>query len=841
MVLPKKDLLINQSGVPGVQASAATSGLQSEITQFQDSDAGWCVDIGSGRDSTMNVGNNSDSDLGTFLSRPIRQSAQSWLVNQPFYYKFNPWASFCGDPYVRDKIKNYNLLKMNLHVKFVVSGTQFHYGRALVSYNPFTLDDQVTVNRIFFSQDLIQASQKPCAFLNPTTSEGAVMHLPFFWNDNYFDIPNQSWSNAGSIVINSFQNLLHANDATNPVTISIYIWATDVVLSIPTISDPPLVPQSGRQKMNTSGGDEYGTGIISKPAAALAEFAGNFASVPIIGPYALATQMASSATSNIAKLFGMSRPTIISDIIQMKPSPTGNLVNTDAADAAIKLTLDSKAEITIDSRVVGLDGTDQMDIVQYVGRESYLTQFSWLVTDSIDDLLWNTRVLPMQLDNILGEIHMTPLAHMSSIFEQWRGSLKFRFQIVKSNFHRGRILVRWDPNAIGSGVNYNTVYSRVIDIAETDDFEIIVGWGQPEPFKECGTPYSSGSNFSDVSRLIPNGVHDNGILDLTVLNDLVCPSVDKPVFINVFVSACDDIKYAGPTTAKITNIHLFPPRAGALASIVSLKEELLEPQSGVETLELDKPMESEQTIVMAKEGDQSDATYLVFYGDPPTSIRDLCKRYCLTRIWAPINGATSNVRISTLLNKNLPYHTGWDTTGIDQSVGLFPITVGPKCYHSWFLTSYAGYRGAMRKKYLFTSLTQTPLVVRRPFQGSGNAVFTSTLVVVNIALTTAKTLTSIYSLLTGNGTVATQTDINNALEVELPFYWRNRFAAARAIRSQTLQCNSHDLVTANGGSSASFLQQTMVQQFDAVGEDFNLLFFVGVPIYYSYVANHLTT
>jgi hypothetical protein len=304
--------------------------------------------------------------------------------------------------------------------------------------------------------------------------------------------------------------------------------------------------------------------------------------------------------------------------------------------------------------------------------------------------------------------------------------------------------------------------------------------------------------------------------------------MDKPVTINVFVSACDDIKFAAPTTAKITDFHLFEPPP-------------LQPQSGVmaDITKSDRPCEAEDAMVMAKSGQQSDATYLVFYGDPPTSIRDLCKRYCLTRVWAPINAATSILRVNLLTNKNLPYHTGWDPEGIDVSVSTRPITTGPKAFHSWFLPCYAGYRGAIRKKYFFTSVMQTPLVTRLPFVGTGNGTITTTPFTVNTAVL-SKQLTNSLQMAAGAGAAATNIGINDTIEVELPFYWRNRFAAARAIRAQTLRCNSHAITTTSSASGAAFAQQIVIQQHDSVGEDFNLLFFTGIPIMWRYTANAST-
>lgn len=878
-------ILESQSGnvsdsqpAPGTVEKESSSFSKEQITSFADQDAGWTTEKVGMYEPTMDLANNSDSNLGNFLSRPIRESAQSWVVGQPFYYKFNPWQKFCENEFVRDKIKNFELIRMKLHVKTVISGTKFHYGRALVSYNPLTFGDQITVQRAFINQDWIQASQKPHFFLNPTKNTGGELCLPFFYPDNYLSISEGDWDFMGDITISSVQNLLHANGGDDPVTVTTYIWAEDVVLTIPTTSDPPLPSQSGRRgsrmsqadsKNSINGKDEYGQGIISKPASAVAKTAGLLSKLPIIGPYMRATEIGANATSSIAQMFGYSRPNIVSDIIQTKPSPTGNLANVDAGDGAMKLTLDSKAEITVDSRTAGLDGSDEMGILDYVKRESYLTNFDWVPGTATDELLWNTRVLPMQLDNVNvsgnGEIHMTPLAHMATAFEAWQGSIKFRFQIVKSDFHKGRILARWDPNGFTSGaVEYNTTYSRVIDIAETDDFEIVIGWGQKEPWKRCGTPYDTGSNFSDSQRLITAPeIEDqyNGVLELVVLNDLVCPSVDSPIHINVFVSACDDFKLAAPHNGAMNDLHVFKPSGDTLSTDVverrlakaaGILEEVLESQSSSPNVETgnstmsDKPTSSGEMETIAKKSDQEDATYLVYYGDPPCSIRELCKRYTLTRYWYPTDIGNDELRIITLRQKNMPYYSGWDTFGIDTAFGPFntPLTICPTAFSSWFTPAYAGVRGAFRKKYMFNTSgsQQAPLVTRertsslnigklqyRPYQfASGTDAI-------------SKALNCRVNNSTGNGTASTNLGINNTIEVELPYYYPHRFSHARTVSASLMDCNTHTVNFTDSQSETyhdpPFRNWVNFTQHDAVGEDFSLLFFTGVPVYYKYELN----
>jgi len=851
-------IYFSQSGVvsdsqpsPGLKEEEMATVSDQQITAFADQDAGWTTSKVGGYDSTMDLANNGNSALGNFLERPIRQSAQTWTVGTPFFYKFNPWRSFCENTFVRDKIKNYELLRMKLHVKFVISGTKFHYGRAIAAYNPYNGGDFVTTTRNFISQDLIQASQKPHIFLNPTKNTGGQLDLPFFFPKNYMSISSADWYDMGEIVISSFGNLLHANGGDDPITITTYIWAEDIVLTAPTSSDPPvLTSQNGRRGGRRSSSDEantinvkdeYGQGIISKPATAVAKAAGALTHLPIIGPYMTATQIGANASGRIASLFGYSRPNIVSDVVLTKPSPTGNLANTDAADAAVKLTMDSKAELTVDSRTVGLDGTDEMGILDYCTRESYLTQFDWEPNLSPDTLLWNTRVCPMQLDNVNSEIHMTPLAHMSTVFSYWQGSLKFRFQIVKSDFHKGRILVRWDPNAHTSTINYNTNYSRVIDIAETDDFEIVVGWGRALPFLPCGLPYDTGSNFSAVQRLLPDDTC-NGMLELAVLNDLVCPSVDAPISINVFVSACDDYKLAVPNNEHLIDYHLFNngdpgPSADVPDAIYCSQSSEPNVETGATTVS-DKPTAPSELTTIGSKSDQDDPTYNVFFGDPPSSIRELCKRYTYSRLWWPESASANAVRMAELTNKDMPYYTGADSGGIDDGVLSGQLTIGPTAFSSWFAPQYAGVRGGYRKKYMINGgdAPTVPIVQRRSRIDTGNGAISFKEFPLAAPVDYIQKICARWAApYSGNGCAATNTYINNTLEVELPFYMNKRFASPRILSAQDLDCNSHAVMVSTGEiGNGSSIRNHSFYQFDAVAEDWSLFFFTGVPRYWKY-------
>lgn len=787
----------------------------------------------------MNLSNINDSDLGNFLSRPTRIAEYQWAVSSPLFERLNPWQLFLNDPRVTEKIANFELYRSKLHVKIVISGTGFHYGRSLVSYNPLVGFDEITTERNFLDVDLIAASQKPHFFLNPTNNSGGQLDLPFFWPKNYLSLSSADRNDMGELVIKSFGVLQHANEGDDPVTVTVYAWASDVVLTMPTslttLTAANYTPQSGA----LNSGDEYGKGIISSPASAIAHAAGKLKDVPTIGPYARATEMVATGVGDLAMHWGYSRPPIVTDIVLQKPTPTGNLSNTDAADAVQKLSLDSKQELTIDSRTVGLDGEDQMDIPRFVQRESFLTRFTMNANQGPDSLLWNSRVTP-NLYGILGdELHPTPMALMSQVFNKWQGSIKFRFQIVKSNFHKGKILLRWDPRAHSSTIQYNTVYSRVIDLAECDDFEITVGWGQSEPFLSSDIMRTTDVLYDDTTRLLNDtGKRYNGVLEMAVVNSLVSPSIDSPIQFNVFVSACEDMKYGEVSTDTMKTYGLWPTPAAAAQSL------LYSPQSGIVDSQAiagtsdgntDVPTNPDPIAPIAPTSAVIDQTMNVFFGESPQSIRELSRRYILHRVDVRTASTSSNTKLLKIKDKGLGLWPGWDPDGVD-SVSGSSCNISIPTFAQFFAPCYAGWRGGTRTKYMFGGNTDTKPVVSRVGFSSASR-YTEILSNFTDTIEATKRLSFAGSSLTAGGSATTNIGINDTIEVEIPFYNGERFATSRVPTQAVANgCHSAQIETVlykPSGTTELLDSAAVIRSWKSVGEDFTFFFFTGCPILYA--------
>ena len=797
--------------------------------QFSDQTPQWEYSVDSAPDPTFGVADTNDADLGNFFSRPIKTQAFSWGTGTTLFETFNPWNDYFENPRVINRITNYNLLRCKLKVRIMLNGNSFHYGRAIASYTPNHLDDNFTMDRAFFIQDVVAASQRPHVYLDPTTSQGGTLTLPFVYKFNALSIPYQKWKEMGEIIIHGMQDLKHANGASDSVTVSVFVWAEDVQLSIPTASEPAsLVAQA--MPMSAQAADEYGNGPISKPAGIIAKIAGALTSAPIIGTYARATEMAASAVSNVATMFGFSRPTVLADIEPYKPTFMGNMANTNVPDSCQKLTLDAKQELTIDPRTMGLGSTDEMTIASIAQRESWLTNFEWKVSDAAESLLWNTEVSPVLWNELNTEIHMPACCFAALPFRKWRGTMKFRFQIVASAFHKGRLKIVYDPHFPLTN-EYNTNYTYIIDLAKEKDFTVDVGWGA----RQAMVGHRSLVNvipWSSTKLLNTPGSSANGILSVYVVNDLTVPNsiANNDIEVNVFVSTGDDFEVFNPDSREIEDLVWFQPQA---------ESRVYEPQSGGEhpdadlTKDEDEPMKMVSSATLATPLSATDYTSSVYYGDPIVSFRQCLKRYNYHTALSPQYTIPSLYRVR---RPNFPFYRGYAPGAVHKTSTGISYNYCKTTLLNYLTPAYTCVRGGIRWKYLRSGGSNTGsdfmCVARDSSNEDGPYEEHNIPLELQSSSTPYERVRQIEMEVPHgwDGTAVTSTQHNPALEIELPYYVNDRFTSGKRADVTSVNASGqqyHQLATTwevKDGESG------LIHCYVSVGEDFTLGFFTGAPV-----------
>jgi hypothetical protein len=950
------------------------------VVSFSNADSAWRTDIISDRDETFNVGYREDADLGAFLARPVKIAEIKWSVGQALVQSFNPWELFLQNPNVLRRIENFFLLRGDLELEFMINGNGFYYGRALVSYSPlkkFRLFDLSPATNELFR---MQASQRPHLFLDPTTSTGGEMSIPYFWSKNWINLTQADYKQLGEISIIDLASLNQANSGSGAVNIVVFASMKNVMLTMPTVNpvdsvspqsgvddvsdietvrpkkfkstaereawiieeavrrteeterrsrvckDPIAIiaaglaclsaagfareinalrarareleksfqdtekltdditslavqgdlqdvefgeikPESGKGKStkksgtNTTGSskssDEYGDGIISKPASILAKAAGAITNVPVIGKYALASKYALEGVSNIARIFGYSRPPIINNIMPVKHVPAGYMAYTDMDEAVAKLSLDTKQELSIDPSTVGIAGTDQMSLAHVLRKESYFTQFGWREGATPETVLFSANITPHYFSEAglwggdpAAQAVMTPMTHVSQLFQHWRGSITFRFQIVASNFHKGRIRVTWDPYSTGlfNNSEYNVAYNRVIDLAENRDFEITVNWGQAEAWRRIRG--ISGLQTTDVYRsnatLVPIAECTNGMLQISVVNKLTTPNDTIPADVDVlcYVRAGDDFELANPSDGAINTLSFNPPPG-------SRRLEEIKPESGEVNCaeETDTGMSDEQdnspevsspiNPVGGEMISPTDNTLYVFMGEKVASLRQLMKRYC----WhdALQFGLTnSNLSYTKQFIINFPVQRGYSPSA-RTSVNGQGFNFTHMTYMNYIVPCYAAWRGGIRRKYQFIGLNDraTYGVARdsNSIVGSGQ-----TKIARDLTGLTDSELAYDFGVFGENargGAYTTDGVVNPNIECEFPFYSEYRFAHTHidnsvATLTRYPEGQHHAVEALQQGLSG--VQSSLCRTSVAIGEDFSCFWYLNVPVVYSYDA-----
>lgn len=830
-----------QSGVEGAIETRAPSESKYQNVSFADEEQAHVYEVESSVDPTRKLMDANDANLEDFFRRPIKIVDYEWNVASTLSEGFDPWSLFFENKRVSNRLSNYNLLRATLHLKVLVNGNPFQYGRALMSYLPLHTFDALSSSAGLVQQDRIQESQRPHIFINPTTNTGGEMKLPFFFYKNYLNIVDGDWNKMGYVYLKSLNALKHANGAADSTTITVFAWAEDVSVSIPTGQNASgITAQSGREQ------DEANMkGIVSGPATAISKAAGMLKSIPPIAPFASATEIGAGALASMAKLYGYSRPVETKNPEKYTPNATTNLATTTIPDSTNKLTVDDKQELSIDPRIAGLGPEDPLNISSIAQRESYLTTFSWAEGASPETLLFNCRVLPSLFDTsgtgAATGYHHTALSAAALPFDYWTGSIKFRFQIVASAYHRGRIKVVYDPYYLSATPEYNTNYLEVVDITEKNDFTLTIGNAQEKsliPIQDS-TVITTPSSYFSTTRF-SSWIEGNGVIGVYVVNELTTPNstVSNDVEINVFVSAGDDFEVFVPSE-RLSRV-VFKPQSG------------FEPQSGVEMLQLsndtapgqgsdDPDHTGSKDLVLPMTNHEM--LNKVYIGESVKSLRSLIKRYNFHGVlWYNVG---TPMKYFAGCRAAFPVYRGNVPNATDQTSTPSPYNYVNTVLLHYVVAGFSGWRGGVRWKLVpqgpasstrsingvitrTTHLDETWRDFRNPY------IPYTTIDQVHYEAVSNGTFSTIQSnnfpVQCGAGGILVNGSVNPVAEFEVPFYSQYRFVPGKVIDWQ----NDNDCWTNvwkyryQTDGELDFGMQTYV----AAAEDFQVYLWTGMPRLY---------
>jgi hypothetical protein len=460
----------------------------------------------------------------------------------------------------RQKWTGLRFARYSIKFKFLVNASKGDTGRYLVSWDPYGV--VATTSR--WMNNLGYNTALPCVEVVVGPQQSAEFKVPFVSPYTSLDtmIQNSDYGRLRMLCMEPLRSLTSSSVARCDVWISL----EDVELSVRTNTTgnaavvsttdpydaqfPPLVEPESMVKEFVNGalttlGNAVGAQVSTKPKSHSHD----------VNPIWL-----KDAVEGAMDIMGFSKPKTDSDNCRISNVPGYGFTNSDTKDHSVTLGGTRKNTIKHDTEVFA-SGADEMDIRRITSKLCWLLDFPWENSYEPGRILKLIAVSPGITPNEdVGYDNRTfnalPCNFVASIFEYWRGGMKYRLSAVKNDFYSGRLQILFfsgrTPSQIGlEGSVINTVSVRealapkvVWDISETNDIVVTVPYLSSTPLLRSCLDKNGNQTVDSTFSL--------GTLCILVDTPLVFPEAVCPPAIQIFMyeGCSQDIAFAVPDFSR---------------------------------------------------------------------------------------------------------------------------------------------------------------------------------------------------------------------------------------------------------------------------------------------------
>jgi len=694
----------------GAKASSADSSHSEDLqpipegdeenVSFSSSVPAYSLDLTSSPDPTFAETGTPDCGISGFLGRYVSIASFEWDIGSDMSVEMDAWTKWQINPRIAEKLKHFRHLKCDLELKVYINGTPFHYGMLMMAYSPmhpywarnFDTPAVATAQRansplynmmhyqagsIPLKKQLVDSyfSTFPHVMLSPSDNNPMHMVLPFIWHNNYLRINNRSslYSDGNSgvetpgwVVFRDINSLAIANDDTSRA-VNIHVFARAINIDVNT----PTAAVASSETL------EAKDGFVSKIASTTATVAKVAQVIPVLAPFAKATEVAAEGVGAVASLFGFSKPANPAPSDNFGINNARNVAVTNVGDNSQRLTFDAHQELTVDSRVIGADGCDEMTYVAINSKWYLCGSAPWIPIGNTlgstsrgfdaatPQLLWNSLVSPMYYRTSASTgaatemFVLNPAGYLANTFRYWRGSLVYRIQVVASRFHSGRIKIQFDPfNTDPDEDDIETRFTWIMDLTEAREMEVTIPFTSYRGFlKVPGLKNNQNSGYPPSKDITVNGLpaefeegEHMGVFSVSIVNHLVSPSPsNNNVHINIWQKCGDDMEYQVPSTGWHSEGILNVDDPAALREVPEIFSAKASSEDGANVVPDDAPVGGpSQPKDLWSTGDTPQRN-LVWFGERTLSIRALMKRFnYVTSMKANFTGNNPVMAVTTI-------------------------------------------------------------------------------------------------------------------------------------------------------------------------------------------------
>lgn len=651
---------------------------------------------------------------------------------------------------------------------FQVNVQRFAQGRMLMHYIPGQNSSANESKTHRF--DLMTKTQTPNVQINLNRDTSVEFRIPYVSAWPAYDLTRRSYDGTGPT---SMETAAGVMGKLFMVVYSPLVGASTVTINTwLRFEDVELMNPAYAPQSNVID-KETPTGILSSPLHKLAKAAGVVATIPSLKSYAGTAAWFLRASAKAASAFGFSAPASEARILKVNQLQNPYSANGDGDRTLLRLGLSCTNKLDILPGFAGND-LDEMSVEYICNRPAYVSSFSWDSANSTDVVLFSQDINPASYSIAYtyggdnGIRTATPFAFLCNYFGMWRADLVYTFKFVKTEFHTGRVQIAFQPGNL-SLPSFTAGYcSRLILDLKESDTFVVT-----VPFVSL-TPMLQ----KDVAM---------GKIIMQIATPLVAPpTVSSVIDCLIEVSA--------------KNVHFAAPASVSMAPVTG-SDTFWDPQSNDVA-----PREKSMVMPGLQENGDCHAHSRFTCGEIFLSVKQLLNRFSYTR---DTFSSASSFQTCTIR----PYTIGgrYNSTGTTWSWG--PLAGD---YVSMISSMYVLKRGSVRYNFVSRGSTENGIgVVSSETAAAASINYTSK----------ARPVT---------GYVATKRDVSgNSDMVEV-----NQYSVTHAMENDTTFVNTARALSIGEPntmlsytSDANWASSNFVFSRSS-GDDYQLGFFIGVPVFY---------
>ena len=426
--------------------------------------------------------------------------------------------------FINNRLSNFAYFSAKLRITVVVNGSPTVAGRFLLAFQPWVRYPNARIAMGNGDNDITipQAYTMPHIEIDPSVSKTYTLDLPTPTVTGTF---NKDQAIEGLRRQESYRAWwvpivppIGGTATTPDVSNTIYFSFASI--------EPGAIHNSGVADMELNDKrEEEESPKLSSMLTTASNMADKASSFPVIGTYASTFSSIAKNAAGALNMFGYSKPTDekLDPFVQIRD--IANMSHVDSGFEGFTLSSNAKNSVAIGD-VMGFGKEDDMSIPSLCKKKTYVGKFSIASTASPQTYLTGYRVTPALCPaTITGsqtELDLTPMAHMTSMFQYWHGTIDFEFEIVCTAYHRCTLLFAWSPYFSTTPTfdeALNVLNNTNVTVSGNTIVNMSIPWRRPFPWlPTCGPTKPYGSQSIEESNgtiwiYVVNPVTSNGSTD----------------------------------------------------------------------------------------------------------------------------------------------------------------------------------------------------------------------------------------------------------------------------------------------------------------------------------------